>query len=119
MADNIDNIRKEIQEYLEVKLDLVRLHTAEHLSSLLSNASTLAIAGYLLFLILIFLSFAAGFFIGSLLHSNEAGFLCIALFYFLVLIIFLALRKQIVERPVIRAVVRFLFPKFNNDEKKR
>jgi hypothetical protein len=119
MVENIDNIRKEIQEYIEVKLDLVRLHTAEHLSKLISNASTLAIAGYLLFFILLFLSFAAGFFLGSLLHSNEAGFLCVAGFYILVLIVFLIFRKQIVERPVIQAIVRFLFPKFNDDEKKQ
>jgi hypothetical protein len=65
-----------------------------------------------------FLSIAGGFFIGSLLHSNEAGFLCVAGFYFLVLVIFLIFRKQIVERPVIKAVVRLLFPKFDNDENK-
>jgi hypothetical protein len=119
MTENIDNIRKEIQEYIEVKLDLVRLHTAEHLSRLLSNASTIAFIGYLLFFILLFLSFAAGFFIGSLLHSNEAGFLCVAGFYILVLIVFLIFRKQIIERPIIQAVVRFLFPKFNDDENKQ
>ena len=119
MGENIDNIRKEIQEYIEVKLDLVRLHTAEHLSRILSNASTMAIVGYLFFFILMFLSFAAGFFIGSLLHSNEAGFLCVAGFYVLVLIVFLIFRKQIIERPIIQAVVRFLFPKFNDDEKKQ
>jgi hypothetical protein len=117
MVENIDNIRKEIQEYLEVKLDLIRLHTAENLSRLLSNASTTVIIGYLLFMILIFLSSAAGLFIGSLLHSNEAGFLCVAGFYFLLLIVFLIFRKQVVERPVIKAVVRLLFPKFSDYEK--
>jgi len=118
MIESIDNIRKEIQEYVEVKLDLLKLHTAEHLSRLLSNVVTLVIVGYMLFLILLFISFAAGFFIGSLLHSNEAGFLCVAGFYFLFLIAFLIFRKRIVEKPVIKAVVRFLFPKFNDDENK-
>jgi hypothetical protein len=119
MIENIDNIRKEIQEYVEVKLDLLKLHTAEHLSRLLSNAVTLFIAGYLLFLILLFLSFGAGFFLGSILHSNEAGFLIVAGFYFLVFIVFLIFRKQIIDKPVIKAVVRFLFPKFNDDENKQ
>ena len=118
MIENIDNIRKEVQEYVEIKLDLIRLHTAEHLARLLSSASTIVIAGYLAFFILMFISFAGGFFIGSLLHSNEAGFLCVAGFYFLVLVIFLVFRKQIVERPVIKAVLRLLFPKFDNDENK-
>jgi hypothetical protein len=66
----------------------------------------------------LFISFAAGFFISSLLDSNELGFLCIAGFYALLLILFLTFRKQIVERPVIKAIVRLFFPKFEDDEKK-
>jgi len=118
MLDEIDDIKKNILEYIEVKLDLIRLHTAENLSRIFSNAATIAIAGYLLFLAVIFLSFAGGFFIGSLLHSNESGFLCVGVFYFLLLILFLLLRKRIVERPIIKAMVRLFFPKFKDDEKK-
>ena len=118
MLDEINDIKMYVQEFIEVKLDLIRLHTAENLSRIFSNVAIIAVAGYLLFLIIIFLSFAAGFFIGSLLKSNELGFLCVAGFYFLLLILFLGYRKQIVERPVIRAIVRLLFPKFEDDEKK-
>lgn len=118
MLDEIDDIRKDILEYIEVKLDLIRLHTAENLSRIFSNVANAAVIGYLLFLIIIFLSFAAGFFIGSRLNSNELGFLCIAGFYFILLVCFLILRKQLVEKPVIKAIVRLLFPKFEDDEKK-
>ena len=118
MLEEINDIKKDVLEYLEVKLDLIRLHTAENLSRMFSNVAIIAVVGYLLFLIIIFLSFAAGFFIGSLLKSNELGFLCVAGFYFLLLILFLAYRKQIVERRVIKAVIRLLFPKFEDDEKK-
>jgi len=117
MIENIENIRREIQEYVEVKFDLIRLHTAENLSRILTSMTTVVIGGYLLFLILMFLSFAAGFFFGSLLGSNEAGFLCVAGFYCILLVIFLAFRKKIVERPIIKAVVRLFFPKFTEDEK--
>jgi HEAT repeat protein len=118
MLDDINDLRKDILEYIEVKLDLVRLHTAENLSRIFSNVATIAVIGYLLFFIILFISFAAGFYIGSLLDSNELGFLCVAGFYALILILFLALRKQIVERPVIKAMVRLFFPKFEEDEKK-
>ena len=118
MLDDINDLRKDILEYIEVKLDLIRLHTAENLSRIFSNVATIAVIGYLLFLIILFISFAAGFYIGSLLDSNELGFLCVAGFYTLLLIVFLAFRKQIVERPVIKAMVRLFFPKFEDDEKK-
>jgi hypothetical protein len=117
MVENIENIRREIQEFVEVKFDLIRLHTAENLSRIFTSMTTVLIGGYLLFLVLMFLSFAAGFFFGSLLGSNEAGFLCVAGFYFLLFILFLALRKKMVEQPVIKAVIRLLFPKFTEDEK--
>jgi uncharacterized membrane protein len=118
MLDELNDIKKDVLEYIEVKVDLIRIHTAENLSRIFSNVAIIAVAGYLLFLIVIFLSFAAGFFIGSKLNSNELGFLCVAGFYLLLLILFLAYRKHIVERPVIKAVVRLLFPKFDDDEKK-
>jgi hypothetical protein len=118
MLEEINEIKKDVREFIEVKLDLIRLHTAENLSRIFSNVAIIAVAGYLLFLIVIFVSFAAGYFIGSLLKSVELGFLCVAGLYFLLLILFLVYRKQIVERPVIKAVVRLLFPKFEDDEKK-
>jgi hypothetical protein len=67
---------------------------------------------------ILFLSFAAGFYLGSLLDSDELGFLCVAGFYVLLLIVFLALRKRIIEQPVIKAMIRLLFPKFEDHEKK-
>jgi len=118
MLDDINDLKKDVLEYIEVKLDLIRLHTAENLSRIFSNVATIAVIGYLLFFIILFISFAAGYYFGSLLDSNELGFLCVAGFYLLLLILFLALRRQIVERPVIKAIVRLLFPKFEDDEKK-
>jgi len=118
MLDEINDLKKDVLEYIEVKLDQIRLHTAENLSRIFSNVATIAVIGYLLCFIILFISFAAGFYIGSLLDSNELGFLSIAGFYTLLLILFLAFRKQIIERPVIKAIVRLLFPKFEDDEKK-
>ena len=118
MLDEINEIKKDVLEFIEVKLDLIRLHAAENLSRIFSKVAIIAVTGYLLFLIVMFLSFAAGYFIGSLLKSNELGFLCVAGFYFLLLILFLVYRKRIVERPIIKALVRLLFPKFEDDEKK-
>ena len=116
MLEDIINTRKDIQEYIQVKIDLIRLHTAENLSRIFSSAANAVIIGYLLFFILLFLSFAAGYWFGSFLHSNELGFVCVAGFYLLVLVIFLIFRKQIIEKPVIKAIMRLFFPKFSDDE---
>ena len=111
MIEDIGNLKKDILDYLEVKLDLIKLNTAESLSRFISKSVNIAITGFLFFFIFLFISFAAGFFIGSRLDSNELGFLCIAGFYSLILVLFLLLRKKIIERPVIKAVIKLFFPK--------
>jgi hypothetical protein len=116
MLNELDELRKDVQDYIEVRFDFIRLHAAENLSRIFSNAATIAVAGYLLFLIIIFLSFSAAYFFGSLLDSTELGFLCVAGFYFILLIVFLALRKRLIEKPVVKSVIRLLFPKFDQDE---
>jgi hypothetical protein len=118
MIEEFSKIKHDIQEYLEVRLDLLKLHTSENISRILSNAATLAVIGYMLFFILLFLSFAAGYFFAAKLNSNELGFLCIAGIYLIFLIVFLIFKKSIIERPVIRAMVRLFFPKSKEDEKK-
>lgn len=118
MLDELNDVKKDVVEFIEVKLDLIKIHMAENLSRMFSNVAAIAVIGYLLFLIVLFISFAAGYFIGSRLNSNELGFLCVAGFYSLLLMLFLKFRKQLIERPVIKSVVRLLFPKFDDDGKK-
>jgi hypothetical protein len=117
MLEDINNVKKDIQEYIETRIDLVRLHTAENLSRIFSSAVNTLIIGYLLLLILLFLSLSAGYLFASLLNSNSLGFLCVAGFYIIALVIYLIIKKNIVERPVIRSIMRLFFPKFRDDER--
>lgn len=117
MIEDVNQIKKDLLEYLDIRLDQIRLHTAEGLSRFFSRILIIAIIGYLLFFILLCLSFAAAFLIGSLLDSNQLGFLMVALFYALILTVFIIFKKQLIEKPVIKAFVQLLFPKFTEDEK--
>jgi Putative Actinobacterial Holin-X, holin superfamily III len=118
MLEEIGNIKKDIREYIEIKLDLLKLQAAENISKIISNAAVVIILILFLSLILFFLSFAAGYFMASLLHSNELGFLCVAGFYFLLMLIILIFRKKIIDRPVIKSVIKIFSHKTGADEKK-
>jgi hypothetical protein len=118
MLEELNDIKKDIREYIEIKMDLIKLHAAENLSRIITSAVNSVALGYLLFFILLFISFAAGYFFGSLLHSNELGFLIVAGFYGVVLVVYLLFRKWIIERPIIKAVMKLFFPKFSDDEEK-
>lgn len=117
LFDDLGNSKKEIQEYIEARLDLIKLQAAENISRMISNTAVIIILGLLSSLILIFLSFSAGYYLSSLLNSNVLGFLCVAGFYLLMLLIILLFRKKIIERPVIKSMVKIFFPKPGEDEK--
>lgn len=118
MLEEIEDIKKDVQEYIEVKLDMLKLQSAENISRVISTVAVAAIMIVLVSLILFFLSFAAGYFMASVLNSNELGFLCVAGFYAILILIVLIFRKKIIERPVIRSVVKIFFSKSGDDEKK-
>jgi hypothetical protein len=111
MLEEIEKIRKDLQEYVEVRLDLIRLNAAESIARIISDASIIVVAGYILFFILLFLSMAAGYMFAALFDSYTLGFMAVAGFYTIILIIFLVFREKIVERPVIKAILKVFFPK--------
>jgi len=118
MLEDLENIKKDIQEYIEVKLDLIKLQAAENISRIISNVAVVSIIILLSSLVLLFLSFAAGYFFAKLLDSNELGFLCVSGFYLLLALIIILFRKSIIDRPVIKSVIKIFFPKPADDGKK-
>ena len=66
-----------------------------------------AVFGFLLVLVLIYLSFAAAYALAPLV-GNVAAFTIVAGFYFIVLLLFLVFRKQWVERPLVKFLASLL-----------
>ncbi len=109
MIDELENIKKDIQEYIEVKLDLLRIQAAEIVSDFISKRRFLLVLMFLLSAVILFLSISAAYYMASVLNSTELGFLCVAGFYFIVLLIFIAFRKALIDRPVIKSVMKIFF----------
>jgi len=117
MIDDFSNLKEDISEYIEVRLEQIRLNMAEITSHIVSRALSTIIIVCMIILIFLFMSFAAAYFIGDLLNSDHLGFLCVAGSYFMLLIVFLLFRKYLIDRPVIRSVLTMFFPKSSKDEK--
>jgi hypothetical protein len=117
MLEDLDNLKKDFQEYFSVQFDLIRLRTAENISRIASKSANIMVISYLMFFILLFGSVAAGFYISSRLDSDVLGFLYVTAFYILLLIIFLIFRKIIIDRPVIKSIVKIFFSENDNEKK--
>jgi len=117
MLEEINKISKEALEYLEIQLDLIKVHAVESLSGLFTKIATVLVTSILLAMLIIFVSIAAGYYFAEILDSYPLGFLIVGAFYFLLLTLFLLFGKRIVEKSIIRAMLRIVFPKSADGEK--
>ncbi|MBK7440376.1 MAG: phage holin family protein [Chitinophagales bacterium] len=102
----------DIKEYVNVRLQIIRLNVTEKVAFTLSNFisnSILLIAG--LFFVL-FLSLAGGFALSILLDSYTLGFIAVAGFYLLVLIVV----KFIFSKGVKIGLTNLFIKDFTNDD---
>jgi len=119
LSDEINEVKDEFEEYVNAKLDLAKLHAAENLSRFFSGLLLKMGLFYLFFFVLLFASLAIAFWLNNLLGGNGIGFFIVAGFYFICVLLFFAMRKLLVERPIIKSFVQLFFPTYDHyDESK-
>jgi hypothetical protein len=119
ISDEINEVKDDFEEYANAKLDMVKLHAAENLSRFFSGMIVKMVMFYLFFFVLLFISLAIAFWLDRLLDSNGYGFFIVAGFYLIAGLLFYALRRVFVERPIIQSFVQLFFPNYSKyDESK-
>lgn len=96
--------KEHVSEYAKTTIDLAKAKATKGASNAAAGA-TIGIAAFFLGLFfLIFLFNALAWWLASLLNSNALGFLCVAGFFLLLLILIFALRKKVIV-PLIRNAI--------------
>ena len=88
----LTDIRKELAEYLDIRLEVIKLKTFEKTSVIASSLASGLILVFLLLFFTLFLFITLGFYFSSLMGIYTAGFGIITGFYLVLLLIFLAIR---------------------------
>ncbi len=114
--DEVFDVKKEIESYVQNRIDLTKLHITEDLSKFTSTVAVRLILFYIGFFVLLFLSIAGAYAIGRYINSDELGFIIIAGFYFLVGLIFLLFRGILIHKPIIKSFIHLFFPKYNYEK---
>ncbi|MGL1887498.1 MAG: phage holin family protein [Reichenbachiella sp.] len=91
MADlfNINKLKETLSDYVKVKLELFKLEITEHVSNILAQVVAYVVILLIATLVLLFLSMGLGFLFNYLLGSEFWGFIIVAGFYLILLIIVL------------------------------
>lgn len=85
---NIDKLKNDLEGYIETKIALLKLEVNEQIALALGKIAVLLVIVFFLFFGVLFLSIAAAFKLNLLLDSAVLGFLIVAGFYLLLVVIF-------------------------------
>lgn len=100
-----------LQAYVNDKIDAIRLETAEKAAKATSGMVT----GYMIFslanLVVWFAALALGFYLGEVLDSTALGFLIVAGFFLLLLIVMYVLRRTLITNAVISTIIKSFYKK--------
>nr|WP_319398411.1 phage holin family protein [uncultured Carboxylicivirga sp.] len=114
LSEEIKEAKNDFEEYVKAQIDLVKLHSAENISRVVSGLLIKMVLFYLFFFVLLFVSLAIAFWLEKIFDRSGIGFIIVASFYLVIGLIFMAFRKKLIQKPVIQSVVQLFFPNYTN-----
>jgi energy-coupling factor transporter transmembrane protein EcfT len=100
-----------IEEYVEDRMLLLRLQLTEKAAKLTPFIFIAVIVCFLLLILMLVITFIAGYYISKALNSYGAGFGIIAGFYLLLIIVALYMHKKFLAKYIADKVVKSSFQK--------
>jgi len=105
-----------VEDYVSNRLQLLKLQTAEKSSKIISLLLTVLVMALLSFFILLFLSMTLGYYLAQKTGSLFTGFGIVAIFYVLLLVVLLYLRKRYLDKYISNTVIRIFFDSTADDD---
>ena len=97
--------RKLLTEYLDVRLQLIRLGSIRTLSRTLAMLILLSVISLMVLLFLVFMVIAFSVYMSEVLNSTVWGFVCGGLVFLITLLLAIAFRKPLFLNPLIRLFI--------------
>jgi uncharacterized membrane protein len=101
------------RHYIKQQGDYIRLEAAERISKTTSAMVTALVLGIFSMLVVIMLSLAAAFWLGSAIVSYALAFVIVSGFYCVLGLVMYAFRRQFVTIPTLRLVLNAFFDREN------
>ena len=107
---NIEKVAKLVdllKDYISLQKDSMKVSATEKLIKLLTVFILALVLGFVILLIVVFLSFAAAAWLETMMPREQA-YLCVAAFYVLMFIVFYAKRTSWIQQPLVRIIANIL-----------
>ncbi len=106
-----ENLKKDLHDYIDTKLDLVKLKAIEKTGAIATGAIVGVSTTVLGYFFLLFLSLSAALGLGYLFDNYSLGFLCIAMFYGLVAAIIIIFKEKLITFPIVNMLLKKIYYK--------
>jgi hypothetical protein len=116
--DNPDlkKVIEKVNEHVDTRMTYLRLLISEKVAIVMAKMTTVTIVLGLFLLFFLFTSVAAALWIGKRFDDYSIGFGAVSLFYLLLAVIYLLLRKSVFERKIEDMVADALYPEEEEHE---
>lgn len=96
--DKLEDLTVNINRYLKINIDLIKLEATEQSSVIGSILISNIIMLLVTFLLILFASIGAGFYISDYYANNYSGFIVVAGVYFLIALVVLLIKRNFIEK---------------------
>lgn len=105
-TSRLEAMGESLKQYLVLNIELIKLEVTRRTSEIGSAlvSSLILVSSLLLFIFM--LSMGLGFYLSSLIGDTFSGFAIVAGAYLLFILLFLMIRKRLVEKPLRDKIVR-------------
>lgn len=114
--DYFVSLKEKVTQYCSDWLLLLRIQLAEKIALVISSLVTGFIIACIGFLVLLFISLMAAFYIGEQYHSYFVGFGIVALFYSFIFILFIIFRKQLLRNLLLNNLLKLILKNDTNNK---
>ena len=106
--EQVEELVHTLHAYVNNRFEGAKLTAIEKASEAASNVTASILSGLVWFLFLIFLGIGLAFFLNEALGSMGWSFMCIALFYLVLGILFWRFRSRIFQVPIMNSMIEKL-----------
>jgi hypothetical protein len=109
--DKLEDLTKNINSYVKTNLNLIKYQVTERTCVIGSKIIANLILLLVTVLLILFISLGASIYLSNYFGYNYLGFIIVAGFYFLLVLILLIGKGSLIERPVREKIIRNTFNK--------
>lgn len=108
---NLEELGQKLKEYVETRVDLLKLRAINKLSKIVSTLVTSILLVFLFFIVIICLSFGLSYYIGSVLGATHYGFFVVGGLYLITGLIIFYSRDKMIKTPISDRLIKDILDK--------